>query len=238
MFFGMLISAFIVFFFKQGSLTQIEWKETYGSALFFASATLSNYSLSFVDFPFMALAKSAKIIPVALIGTLLGVYKLKFFQYITTLAITGGLILFNFKKIMNIKNEPLVGQALVLGSLIIDGLGMAFQEKFMKKSSAAKKPSPYVSMFVNSLTQFLLAAAFYAVNSTLFGDSSWKRIIADKELLSATVQMAVSAAFAQIFIFLTVAMFSGYIVTITTTTRKCLSVLISIWFFKHEVSSI
>lgn len=50
--------------------------------------------------------------------------------------------------------------------------------------------------------------------------------------------MAVSAAFAQIFIFLTVAMFSGYIVTITTTTRKCLSVLISIWFFKHEVSSI
>ena len=50
--------------------------------------------------------------------------------------------------------------------------------------------------------------------------------------------MAISAAVAQIFIFLTVSMFSGYIVTITTTTRKCLSVLISIWFFGHEVTSI
>ena len=79
MLFGMLISGAIVLAQGQGGLSQIDWKETYGSALFFVSASLSNYSLAFVDFPFMALAKSAKIIPVALIGTLLGVYKLQFF---------------------------------------------------------------------------------------------------------------------------------------------------------------
>ena len=42
----------------------------------FATTYCSNFALKFVSYPFVVLAKSAKILPVALTGWYLGVYKL------------------------------------------------------------------------------------------------------------------------------------------------------------------
>lgn len=41
----------------------------------FVSMNSSNVALKYVSFPFVVLAKSAKVIPVILIGALRGVYK-------------------------------------------------------------------------------------------------------------------------------------------------------------------
>jgi hypothetical protein len=43
----------------------------------FATMFCSNYSLKFVNYPFMVLAKSAKVLPVVLTGWFRGVYVLK-----------------------------------------------------------------------------------------------------------------------------------------------------------------
>jgi hypothetical protein len=59
----------------------------------------SNRAMKVVSYPFVILCKSAKIIPVIVVGTLRGVYKPTNVQFGISFAITGGLILFNFAKV-------------------------------------------------------------------------------------------------------------------------------------------
>ena len=91
-------------------------------ALNFFSVYCSNLALSFVNYPFMALAKSAKILPVILTGWLTGVYKLKLSQIIMAFAITFGLIIFHYNSSKGdySKNSP-IGILLVILSLTFDG---------------------------------------------------------------------------------------------------------------------
>ena len=61
----------------------------------FWSMYCSNFALCFVNYPFMALAKSAKILPVIFTGWITGVYKPKLSQVFMSLTISSGLIIFN-----------------------------------------------------------------------------------------------------------------------------------------------
>jgi drug/metabolite transporter (DMT)-like permease len=81
----------------------------------------SNYSIKFVNYPFMALAKSAKVLPVVLTGWLLKVYKLTSAQILIAITITAGLIIFNLKKVNGVADESLLGIGLVVLSLLFDG---------------------------------------------------------------------------------------------------------------------
>lgn len=71
------LSAAIITYFRLGSLFG-EFHKGDGviGCLNFCSSYCGNSALKFVHYPVMALAKSAKILPVALTGWLLGVYKL------------------------------------------------------------------------------------------------------------------------------------------------------------------
>jgi hypothetical protein len=52
-----------------------------------------------VSYPFVVLSKSAKVIPVILVGTLRGVYSPKPKQYAIAFFITMGLVIFNLNKV-------------------------------------------------------------------------------------------------------------------------------------------
>lgn len=87
----------------------------------------SNVALKFVSYPFVVLAKSAKVIPVILIGAIRGVYKPSFKQYCIAFLISIGLFIFNFYKGSNKKggdtsSADLWGLLLLLASLCFDGL--------------------------------------------------------------------------------------------------------------------
>jgi hypothetical protein len=73
----MVISAAIVKVFNMGELMNVQRSDVEVGALMFASMGCSNYALKFVNYPFMVLAKSAKVIPVALTGWLRGIYEFK-----------------------------------------------------------------------------------------------------------------------------------------------------------------
>ena len=70
----------------------------------------------------MVLAKSAKVLPIIMIGWTRGIYKVEGSQFIIALTITCGLVLFNLNlsKVGEF-NESLAGIALVFGSLFFDG---------------------------------------------------------------------------------------------------------------------
>lgn len=65
----------------------------------FGSTNFSNQAMKVVSYPLVALCKSAKIIPVMIVGTIRGVYKLETKQYFIAVFITLGLITFNYGKV-------------------------------------------------------------------------------------------------------------------------------------------
>lgn len=126
----MLLSAIIV----MGSGEPLTQGLTKGDAIVaflnFCSMNCSSYAMKSVSYPFVVLSKSAKVIPVILIGALRGVYKPKPKQYVIAFFITFGLIIFNINKVLSkSKKEPVQstenfswGLFLVIASLTFDGL--------------------------------------------------------------------------------------------------------------------
>lgn len=82
----------------------------------------SNIALKFVNYPFVVLSKSAKIMPVIIIGSIRKIYKLQSVQYILAILITIGLVLFNSKKLGSIEADNIVGILLIVASLLFDGM--------------------------------------------------------------------------------------------------------------------
>ena len=75
--FAVIISSAIIKACKMGPLFEgFTHGDMVVGTLNFATMYCSNFALKFVNYPFMALAKSAKILPVILTGWLTGVYRL------------------------------------------------------------------------------------------------------------------------------------------------------------------
>lgn len=89
----------------------------------------SNFALKFVSYPFMVLAKSAKVMPVILTGWLLGTYKLSAGQVGIAITISAGLVIFNSKKVTGFGDDSWIGIGLVLISLLFDGFVGSLTDK-------------------------------------------------------------------------------------------------------------
>jgi solute carrier family 35 (UDP-galactose transporter), member B1 len=72
----------------------------------------------------------------------------------------------------------------------------------------------------------------------MHGDDSLKRMIAEPSLLRDTLLISFAGAVGQIFVYLTISLFDGYKLSIATTSRKCLSVVISAYFFEHKFTQV
>jgi hypothetical protein len=59
----------------------------------------SSYAMKRVSFPFVVLSKSAKVIPVIMVGALRGVYTPTLKQYLIAFFISVGLVIFNINKV-------------------------------------------------------------------------------------------------------------------------------------------
>ena len=69
-----------------------------------------------------------------------------------------------------------------------------------------------------------------------FGDSTLQRVLADYSLMRDIFLIAFCGAVGQIFIFLTISLHDCYKLSIMTTSRKCLTVVISAFVFNHAFS--
>lgn len=65
----------------------------------FCSMNCSSYAMKGVSYPFVVLSKSAKVIPVIMVGTIRGLYQPKPKQFIIAFFITAGLVIFNMSKV-------------------------------------------------------------------------------------------------------------------------------------------
>nr|CAG4640829.1 EOG090X05CU [Eulimnadia texana] len=210
----------------------------YEYSLCSVSNTLSSWcqyeALKFVSFPTQVLAKSAKVIPVMLMGKLVSGTKYKKYEYTTALLISVGMAAFFFGSSEDRKNTTttLSGLVLLCGYLVFDSFTANWQSALFKEH----KPSSVQMMCGVNLISCLLTSASLLQHGGFvysFGFAvKYPRFIFDCLLT------AVTSATGQLFIFATISHFGAVVFTIVMTVRQGLSILLSCIIYGHPISAV
>jgi len=195
---------------------------------------LSKYCLSAslaagLSFPVATLAKSAKMVPVMIGSLILGGATFSFRQVSQAAAIVGGTSIVNLAEGgKKGKSSSSMGLLLVCMALGFDGV-VAGVQKMMKKDLKEKKlkEKPYDSMFWTNFYMMLVAAVCSVVKSEMAPGIHYLRT--NPNFCRQIVTYALCGAMGQSCIFYTITNFDPVICTAVTTTRKLVSVLISLF---------
>jgi len=195
---------------------------------------LSKYCLSAslaagLSFPVATLAKSAKMVPVMIGSLLLGGATFSNRQITQAAAIVGGTSIVNLSegggKGQGNSNKGLL---LILAALGCDGVVGGVQKRLKTKCKEEnKKVRPYDLMF---WTNFYMACGS-CVAAAAFSElrQGWTFCRENPALTQQILKFGVCGAMGQASIFYTIANFDSVVSTAVTTTRKLMSVLISLF---------
>lgn len=187
-----------------------------------------------LSFPAVTLAKSGKMAPVMAGSLLLGGAKYTLREYLQVVAITGGTVILSMGEKKGGSNS-VIGVMYIVLSLLLDGVTAGFQRRL--KSSTAKlgfKPKPYDFMFWTNIFMCLTAGVVAAILGEFMIGLTF--CATNPAILSKIVKFSLCSAVGQSFIFYTIANFDPLVLTTVTTTRKILSVLLSIFLKGHSFS--
>ena len=92
-------------------------------------------------------------------------------------------------------------------------------------------------MFSNNFVQLALNIIFYAFYFFVYGDDTLSRILQNPILLRDVILIGTSGALGQIFLYLTISLFNCHLLTVITTSRKLISVVLSNFSFHHHFTS-
>ena len=93
-------------------------------------------------------------------------------------------------------------------------------------------------MFYSNIVILIGNLLIYAYSLVVNDDLSLKRCFDDPGLMRDTLLISLLGAVGQIFVFLTISLFDNYRLSIVTTSRKCLSVLVSAFMFDHKFTPV
>mmetsp|Transcript_13304 Transcript_13304/g.23651 ORF Transcript_13304/g.23651 Transcript_13304/m.23651 type:complete len:344 (-) Transcript_13304:201-1232(-) len=187
----------------------------------------SNESLQYVSYPFQALAKSCKMVPVMLGNVIIGGKRYSLIEYAVVAMITGGVVLFQMSKTSGSFTEGSTGWgfALLMGSLALDGFTSSNQKLF----SDEFKPSGHLMMRQMNLWSLLFLFPLLAVTGE--GIKGFEYVMTHPETLYDVVMFGLCSAIGQQFIFFCVVGPGPLVCTTITTTRKFFTVLLSVLWF-------
>jgi len=93
-------------------------------------------------------------------------------------------------------------------------------------------------MFYSNIVILIGNLLIYAYSVAVNNDKTIETFFVDQTLLRDTLSMSLLGAVGQIFVFLTISLFDNYKLSIVTTSRKCLSVLVSAFMFDHKFTTV
>merc|ERR1719362_1418291 len=183
-----------------------------------------------VSFPIVTLAKSAKMAPVMMGQYMFSGTIYQYHDYIHVCCILGGTLLIilsssnSYYDILSF-STPL-GLVLLLSSLIVDGLTAGIQQN-IKNTYKYNSSSPFQFLLYThsymSCTAFLLSILTQDWNRAMVTIHHYPHI------LYIILQACLCSSLGQLFIFWIIVHFDPLICTTITTTRKIVSVLISLY---------
>lgn len=205
------------------------------SALTYLLAMItSNMALRWVPYPTQVVGKSAKPIPVMILGVLIGNKRYDLKKYICIITIVIGVALFMFKdgKVSSSVSEETIGlgELLLFLSLSMDGLTGAIQDRMRAHSAPSGK---HMMLGMNGWSTIMVTVALLAT-----GEAQEFIGFASKYpfLWINLGMLALTGALGQLFIFMMVSGFGPLSCSVVTTTRKFFTVLCSVILFGNVLA--
>jgi UDP-galactose transporter B1 len=193
----------------------------------------SNKALMFVDYPTQVLAKSCKPIPVMVMGLLVFKKRYSLAKYLCVTMVTAGIALFMMPSSHKEGvTTTLLGIVLLFLSLAFDGVTGPFQDDLISKYKPTSPHMMYYSNLWATLVMFLVA---FVGNDLLPAIDFCLRY---PEIIPQIVLFSITSALGQNFIYYTVHQFGALTCTTVTTTRKFFTILASVLWFGHALSSL
>lgn len=208
------------------------------SGFYVGAMACSNEAIQYVSYPVAVLAKSCKLIPTMLVGQIMEGKLYSTAEWSAALLISTGIVLFHFTRhggaIAKDDDQSTYGMLLLAGSLCMDGILSSCQNflKFPRDKETYRAPSAVETMlFIN------LYAVAYLFPMCL-QNGQWSdgvsRLQNEDSLVTAILILNATVALGQIFIFLCLTWFSPLYTTTITTTRKFITVVVSVVMFGHS----
>jgi len=182
-----------------------------------------------LSFPVATLAKSGKMAPVMCGQFILGGDRYNFREYVQVGLIVCGTSLLSLSKSSN-KNgnqtSTTIGLLFILLSLVMDGVTAGVQKRLKNRmEQVGFKPTSYEFLFWTNLYMFAVALLISAGTGDFI--RGWQ-FCYDREIWWMILRFCACSAVGQSFIFYVVANFDPLVCSTVTTTRKIVSVLLSI----------
>ena len=218
----------------------------------------SNEALRWVSYPTAVLAKSSKLIPTMAVGVLVNRRPYSAREWVGAALITAGIVAFNLSRMADAsgadgpRSDSPYGLALLLFSLAMDGLLSSAQGALKQTNDdepggsgrvarAYHRPPDAIEtmLFINVYACiFLLPTSLYTGQ---FGNGM--RLLGapnggGTEAFRGMVFLNLTAAAGQVFIFMTIHLFSPLMCTTITTTRKFFTILLSVIHFGHVFTAV
>ncbi|KAG5684403.1 hypothetical protein PVAND_013638 [Polypedilum vanderplanki] len=201
--------------------------------VFYVLGKVTSYiSLRYIPYPTQVVGKSAKPIPVMLLGVLIGRKTYTVYKYIFVVIIVIGVALFSFKEKYDKKDgeDPILGIILFSVSLLMDGFLGAFEERMRSVS----KPTPLnLMLFMNAWNTLYLTIFLLISNEGVeFFYFCQRNPIVIRDL-SIVVVLGICGQFC---ITSMISNFGALPLSLVTTLRKFVTVLLSVIIFNNVLS--
>eukprot|EP00581_Thalassiosira_minuscula_P007717 CAMPEP_0183709808 /NCGR_PEP_ID=MMETSP0737-20130205/5775_1 /TAXON_ID=385413 /ORGANISM="Thalassiosira miniscula, Strain CCMP1093" /LENGTH=442 /DNA_ID=CAMNT_0025938003 /DNA_START=158 /DNA_END=1486 /DNA_ORIENTATION=+ len=196
----------------------------------FASSSLSNLSLSYINFPTKVVFRSCKLVPTMIIATIVNQRVFKSYEYLCALSICAGLVLFAMADyaLDPLQYQP-VGLLLVSGSVVADAILPNAQEHLFKAGSSRLEVTVFSNLF-----SFFGMTAITLSNGCL--PEFVQGLYADRTLaLYFGVYTVLSYISISCYMTL-VKRFGGVTAVVLTTARKAMTLVLSFLLFPKGFS--
>jgi len=196
---------------------------------------LTNFSLTLISYPTQALAKSCKLLP-AMIGSLF-VKDIKYhpLQYLSVVFITIGVFAFNFTGKKGGSSDSFFGLLALFSSLLLDGLTSYYSEtcKRVHKSSALS-----AQQLCSGFGALLIFPIVILNNIILPETTLVTYLLKFPDIFGDILLFSLFSAVGNFFIFWGLNLLGSLNLVIVTTTRKFMTILLSIVWFSHSLNEL
>ena len=199
-----------------------------GSSRAFTALSLA----SGLSFSIATMAKSAKMAPVMAGSVLLGgdMYSLRDCYNIGMIIFGTAILTIGKSKGGESQSTPM-GLLFIILSLTMDGITGGIQKRILN----GRKHKPYDFMLFTSLYMMMIAMAMSIITRDFITGIAYCRL--NPEIVPMIVKFSLCSAIGQSFIFYTVVHFDPLICGTVTTTRKIVSVLMSIFLKGNQLTN-
>jgi len=195
-------------------------------------------SLNYINYPTMILGKSCKLVPVVVMNYLLYRKKYPWNKYVTVVIVTIGVTLFTFLQPAKAgaaeKTNSIFGIVLLLINLILDGTTNSTQDKiFSKYKITSSQMMLWMNVFSSIIMTLYLIIIHPLGNHELVNAIGF---VAERpEIIKHIILYGLCGALGQVFVFYVLGNFGSIVLVTITVTRKMMSIILSVIWFKHKL---